>query len=260
VSSNVSSNVPLKVEAAEAVLRVTLNRPEKRNALEEQTIAELRAAIDKASDEPGLRAVLIAGEGPDFCAGMDLGVMAASMDAGALEFLESAERLAGLYRALRDCPKPVIAAVKGCALGGGCGLAMACDLILAAESAKFGFPEVNIGFVPAIVMSLLRRSVGEKRAFELLASGEPADARTAYDLGMLTRVYPDADFDTSVAAYVAALASKSASAMGLTKKLFYAIDGMSFDAALDAGTQVNAIARTTADARRGFEQFGRRKR
>jgi len=249
-----------KVETAGAILKVTLNRPEKRNAIDERMIAELRAALEKASGEADARVVLIAGEGPDFCAGMDLSAMAESDNDGALEFLESAARLADLYRALRDCPKPVVAAVKGRALGGGCGLAMACDAILAAESAQFGFPEVNIGFVPAIVMSLLRRSVGEKRAFELLASGEPVPAREACDLGMITRAYPDSDFDASGAAYTAALAAKSASAMALTKKLLYAIDGMSFDAALDAGTQVNAIARTTADARRGFEQFGKRKR
>ncbi len=249
-----------KVETAGAILRVTLNRPEKRNAIDERMISELRAALEKASGEVEVRVVLIAGEGPDFCAGMDLGAMAESDNEGALEFLESARRLADLYRALRGRPKPVIAAVKGRALGGGCGLAMACDAILAVESARFGFPEVTIGFVPAIVMCLLRRSVDEKRAFDLLASGEPVRAREACEIGMITRVYPDSDFEASVAAYVAALASKSASAMGLTKKLLYAIDGMSFDAALDAGTQVNAIARTTADARRGFEQFGKRKR
>jgi methylglutaconyl-CoA hydratase len=150
--------------------------------------------------------------------------------------------------------------VKGRALGGGCGLAMACDAVLAAESAKFGFPEVNIGFVPAIVMSLLRRSVGEKRAFDLLASAELVHAREALDMGMITRVYPDSGFDASIAGYVEGLTAKSASALGLTKKLLYAIDGMSLDAALEAGTQVNAIARTTADVRRGLERFGKRKR
>ncbi|HEY1759951.1 MAG TPA: enoyl-CoA hydratase-related protein [Bryobacteraceae bacterium] len=250
----------IRLESSGAVLRVTLNRPEKRNAIDELTIAELRAAIDGVSLNAAVRVVLIAGEGADFCAGMDLVAMAQSSENGALEFLESAERLADLYRALRDCPKPVVAAVKGRALGGGCGLAMACDAVLATESAQFGFPEVKIGFVPAIVMCLLRRSVGEKRAFDLLASGEPVNAREACDLGMITRVFPDADFDASVDTYVAALAAKSGSALELTKKLFYAIDGMSFEAALRAGAQVNAIARTTADARRGFEEFGKRKR
>jgi methylglutaconyl-CoA hydratase len=246
-----------KVEIAGPILRVTLNRPEKRNAIDDRMILELRAAIEEASAAAEVRVVLIAAKGPDFCAGMDLRAMAESAEA--LEFLESAERLADLYRALRDCPKPVIAAVKGRALGGGCGLAMACDVILAAESAGFGFPEVHLGFVPAIVMTLLRRSVGEKRAFELLASGEPVTAHEACNLGMITRVYPDSDFDSSAETYLAALASKSASAVALTKKLFYSIDGMSFDAALHAGAQVNAIARTTADARRGFEQFRKRK-
>jgi methylglutaconyl-CoA hydratase len=250
----------IKLETAGAVLRITLNRSEKRNAIDERMIVELRAALEKASGSADVRVVLLAAEGPDFCAGMDLAMMAESSGDSALEFLESAQRLADLYRAFRDHPKPIVAAVKGRALGGGCGLAMACDAVLAAESAMFGFPEVNIGFVPAIVMSLLRRSVGEKRAFDLLASGEPVRAREACDIGMITGVYPDSDFDASVAAYVAALAVKSASALGLTKKLLYAIDGMSFDAATEAGTQVNAIARTTADARRGFEQFGKRKR
>ena len=250
----------IKFAAEGAVLRITLDRPEKRNAIDERMIAELRAALKKASGEPGIRVVLLAGEGPDFCAGMDLAMMAEAVNDSALEFLESARRLADLYRALRAHSHPVIAAVKGRALGGGCGLAMACDAVLASESAMFGFPEVKIGFVPAIVMSLLRRSVGEKRAFDLLASAEPVHAREACDMGMITRVYPDTDFDTSAAAYAAALAAKSASALGLTKKLLYAIDGMGFDAALDAGTQVNAIARTTVDARRGFEQFGKRKR
>jgi len=249
----------IQVEIDGAVLRLTLNRPEKRNALDELTISELRAAVEGVSGNTDVRVVTIAGQGPDFCAGMDLTMMAASNNDGALEFLESAERLADLYRTLRHCPKPVLAAIQGRALGGGCGLAMACDAVLAAESAQFGFPEVNIGFVPAIVMALLRRSVGEKRAFDLLASGAPVGARQACDLGMITRVYPDADFDASVAAYGASLAAKSASAVSLTKKLFYSIDNMSFEAALDAGTQVNAIARTTADARHGFENFGKRK-
>jgi methylglutaconyl-CoA hydratase len=250
----------IKLETAEAILRVTLSRPEKRNAIDDRTIEELSAALGKAATGTDVRVVLIAGEGPDFCAGMDLAMMAETNNAGGLEFLESAQRLADLYRALRDHPTPVVAAVKGRALGGGCGLAMACDAVLAAESATFGFPEVNIGFVPAIVMSLLRRSLGEKRAFDLLLSGEPVRAREACEFGLITRVYLDSDFDAAVSAYVSALAAKSVSALRLTKKLLYAVDGMSFNAALDAGTQVNAIARTTADARRGFEQFAKRKR
>lgn len=241
------------------VARITLARPEKRNALDEAMIAELREALADAAAEVDARVILVDAEGPDFCAGMDLAMMAESMDAGAFEFLRSAERLAELYRAIRRHPKPVVAAVRGRALGGGCGLAIACDAVIAAETAKFGFPEVAIGFVPAIVMSLLRRSTGEKRAFDLLTSGEPVGAREALDLGFVTRVAADTGFDAAAEAYVAAFAAKSASAISLTKRLLYSIDGMSIDAALDAGAAANALARMTEDARQGFAKFGKRK-
>ncbi len=249
----------LKYGVAGAIARITLNRPEKRNAIDERMIADLRDAIEKSSGDTDARALLVAAEGSDFCAGMDLQMMAETSNAGANEFLKAAERLADLYQSLRDHPKPVIAAVRGRALGGGCGLAMACDAVLAAESAKFGFPEVNIGFVPAIVMVLLRRSVGEKQAFQLLTSGEPVDARRACELGMITRVFPDSELDAAVEEYAATLAAKSASALGLTKELLYTIDAMSFEAALEAGAEINAIARMTEDAKRGFERFGKRK-
>jgi methylglutaconyl-CoA hydratase len=242
-----------------AIARITLNRPEKRNAIDERMLEDLREAIEKSSGDADIRAVLLAAEGSDFCAGMDLQMMAETANAGAHEFLKSAERLADLYQSLRDHPKGVIAAVRGKALGGGCGLAMACDAVLATESAKFGFPEINIGFVPAIVMVLLRRTVGEKQAFELLTSGEPIDARRACELGMITRVFPDSEFDASVEAYVQKLAAKSMSALALTKELLYTIDAMSFEAALEAGAEINAIARMTEDAKRGFERFAKRK-
>ncbi len=242
-----------------AVARITLNRPEKRNAIDERTIADLRDALARAEGAVEARVVLLTAEGPDFCSGMDLQMMAETMNAGADEFLKAAERLADLYKAIRCHPKPVAAAVRGRALGGGCGIAMACDVVLAAESAKFGFPEVSVGFVPAIVMALLRRSVGEKQAFELLTWGEAVGARRACELGMITRVFPDSEFEAGVAAYVSALAAKSATAVGLTKKLLYTIDGMSFEAALKAGAETNAVARMTEDAKRGFERFAKRK-
>ena len=249
----------IKADITGAIARITLDRPEKRNAIDERMIAELREALADAAAESDARVVFIAADGPDFCAGMDLTMMAESIDAGPIEFLKAAERLAELYRGIRRHPKPVIAAVKGRALGGGCGLALACDVVLAAESAKFGFPEVGIGFVPAIVMSLLRRVTGEKRAFDLLTSAQLVEARDALDLGMLTRVFDDPGFETAAEAYVAALAEKSASAIALTKKLLYSIDGMSIDAALDMGATGNAVARMTEDARQGFARFGKRK-
>ena len=219
-------------------------------------VEALTQALRGSTDEPDTRVVLIEGAGPDFCAGMDVAELAETADAGVAEHLESARALAGVYRALRSHPCPVVAAVRGRALGGGAGLALACDVVLAVESAQFGFPEVAIGFVPAIVMSLLRRSVGEKRAFDLLTSGKPVGAREAYEMGTITRVFADADFDASVQKYVSALAETSASALAMTKRLLYSIDAMSFDAAIEAGVQINAAARATEDARRGFQRFG----
>ncbi|HEX5432315.1 MAG TPA: enoyl-CoA hydratase/isomerase family protein [Bryobacteraceae bacterium] len=241
-----------------AVARVMLSRPEKRNALDDAAIAGLLDSLGRAYNDAAVRVLLITGAGQDFCSGMDIGMLEKTANAGVMDLIAQAENLAAVYRAMRRYPKPVVSAVRGRALGGGCGLALACDAVLAAESAQFGFPEVKIGFVPAIVMSLLRRSVGEKRAFDLLASGEPVRAREALDLGMITRVYADSEFDAGVEAHVASLAEKSASALALTKKLLYIIDGMGFDAAIDAGVQANAIARMTEDARRGFERFSKK--
>ncbi len=238
-----------------AVVRITLNRPEKRNALNDAMIASLTEALPRAS----ARMVLISGAGPDFCSGMDLRQLQETADAGVEKHLQSAAALAELYRALRRHPQPVVAAVRGRALGGGCGLANACDVILASESAQFGYPEVNVGFVPAIVMSMLRRSVGEKRAFDLLVSGVPVGAREAREIGLITRVYPDAEFEAGVEAYLAQLADKPPTAVSLTKKLLYEIDGMPFHAAMEAGVRMNALARMTEDARRGFERFAKKK-
>jgi methylglutaconyl-CoA hydratase len=241
--------------AAGAVARITLNRPEKRNAINGQLIGELMDALERAKITDGVRVVVLGAAGQDFCAGMDIKALQETAKADVSQHLESAEQLAGLFRALRFHPHPVISAVRGNALGGGSGIATACDVVLAAESARFGYPEVKIGFVPAMVMSLLRRSVGEKRAFDLLVRGEAISASEALAAGMITHVYSDAEFDAKTESYIASLAEKSASAIALTKRLLHQIDAIPFDAALAAGVEVNAIARMTEDARRGFEKF-----
>src|SRR5580704_14426586 len=216
--------MPVDYAVSVPVVRITLNRPEKRNALDDSMIAGLEHALVRSMVEKSARVVLISGMGTDFCAGMDLRQLQETSDQSVEKNLESAGALGGFYRALRRHRFPVVAAVQGRALGGGCGLANACDVVLAAESAQFGYPEVNIGFVPAIVMSMLRRSVGEKRAFDLLVSGEPIGALEALEIGLITCVYPDPDFEAGVETYVANLADKPATAVSLTKKLLYEID------------------------------------
>jgi methylglutaconyl-CoA hydratase len=239
------------------VARIALNRPEKRNALNAELIAGLSEALSRSAEEPAVRLVLITGVGKDFCAGLDLSGVHNS-DAGAVEHMESARRLGQVLLAIRRHPHPVVAAVQGRALGGGAGIASACDLIVAAESASIGYPEVKIGFVPAMVAALLRRTVTEKRLFELLVSGEPLAAQEAKAIGLINQVFADADFEPRVEGYVRELAAKSVSALSLTKLLLYHTEGMTLEKAMEAGVQMNALARTTEDAKRGFAGFGKK--
>jgi methylglutaconyl-CoA hydratase len=244
--------------AASGIARIMLDRPEKRNALNPELIGELANALANSGQDESVRVVVITGAGADFCSGADLAGLDQTADAGVLGHIETARELAAVFLAIRHHPRPVVAAVRGRALAGGCGLATACDLIVAAESAKFGYPEVNIGFVPAMVMAILRRSVSEKRAFELLTTGEIISAAQARETGMINHVYPDAEFEAQLEQYLTALANKSASAVSLSKNLLYHMDGMTFDAAIEAGVHANALARMTEDARRGIERFAKK--
>jgi methylglutaconyl-CoA hydratase len=151
--------------------------------------------------------------------------------------------------------KPVVALVRGRALAGGCGLATACDLVLAAGSAQFGYPEVRIGFVPAMVMAILRRNVSEKRAFELIVRGHPVSAAEAERIGLINHVWADDAFEAESAAVLEDLAARSESAVQLSKRLLYNSDAMGFDAAIRAGADVNVVARMTDDMQAGVARF-----
>jgi methylglutaconyl-CoA hydratase len=240
---------------AHGIARVTLNRPEKRNALDGELIHEIKDAVQACTDDATVRVVVLAGAGADFCSGADLSGLQKTFEAGPLENMADARKMADLFVDMRKHRCPIIAAVRGRALAGGCGLATAADIILAAESAQFGYPEVNIGFIPAMVMAILRRSVSEKRAFELITTGEIVTATAALEYGMINRVFADETFDIDVDAFASKLASKSASAVSLSKNLLYHMDTLGFEAAIEAGVQANAIARMTDDCRRGIERF-----
>lgn len=242
-------------ELKDGIARITLNRPEKRNALDRELIVELKQAISASAGDAQCRVVLLGGAGTDFCSGADLAALEKSAQADVLDNMAEARQTGELFLMMRDHPRPIIAAVHGRALAGGCGIATACDIILASESAQFGYPEVNVGFVPAMVMAILRRSVSEKAALELVVSGEVISARHACEIGLVHHVYSDGDFAGQVDAYVAKLSAKSASALMLTKKLLYNMDSMSFEAALESGVRINAIARMTEDCRAGVEKF-----
>jgi len=166
--------------------------------------------------------------------------------------------LGNVFMQMRRLPKPVVAAVHGRALAGGAGLVTACDLALAGESAKIGYPEIQRGFVPAMVMTMLRRAVGEKVAFDLAATGRVLTAGEAAAAGLLSRVFPDGQFEAGVAGVVAALAGAGPSAIALTKKQFYQLDGLEFDAGIRLGARVNALSRATPEFRAAIAAFLRK--
>jgi methylglutaconyl-CoA hydratase len=247
------SPVLYTVEGASAL--VTLNRPEKRNALNDELVAGLKDALRDADARAEVRAVLLRGAGADFCSGADLSALRKISEGTADENLEDARSLMELFALIRRVRVPVVAAVHGRALAGGCGLATACDIVLAAASARFGYPEVKIGFVPAMVMAILRRNVSEKRAFELVTRGAEITAAEAERLGLVNHVYEDAEFDSRVESYVADFARVSRSAVALTKRLLYQLDGLTFEAALQSGADLNTIARMTEDCQAGVARF-----
>lgn len=247
---------PVRLDVADGVATVTLNRPDKRNALDDVTVDELSMALAFADTDDDVRVVVLRGAGPDFCAGADLSQLELiASDADPLANLEDASNLGSLFVQMRRMDKPVIAAVHGNAIAGGAGLATACDLVVAARDAVFGYPEVHLGFVPAMVMALLRRSVGEKVAFELSASGGRIGAEEAQRLGIVNRVVEPADFEAQAMDYARDLAKRSASAVRLIKRLLYGMDGMSFEESIARGAEVNVLARMTPDCQRGVRRF-----
>lgn len=243
---------------SDAVATITLNRPAKRNALNGEMVARLKDALACAQSDAEVRAIVITGAGKDFCAGADLASLQRIADADVMENLHDAQTLMELFAMMRRTPLPIIAAVRGSALAGGCGLATACDVTLAARSASFGYPEVKIGFVPAIVMGLLRRSVSEKIAFDLVTRGRIINAEEAARVNLINHVYDDDSFENEVVAYASVYARVSRTAVALTKRLLYQIDGMTLEHAMEAGVGVNTIARMTDDCRAGIARFLKR--
>lgn len=246
---------PVLYSVDDGVARLTLNRPEKRNALNAEVIAGLKDRLREASRDENVRVVVITGAGKDFCSGADLSALQKITQASVDENAEDARTLLELFLLIRRLQVPVVAAVTGRALAGGCGLASACDIVLAAGSARFGYPEVKIGFVPAMVMAILRRNVSEKRAFELLTRGAEISAEQALEFGLVNHIYADETFADEVAIYLKDFQKLSRSAVALTKTLLYQIDGLSFDAALETGADVNVIARLTPDCQERVAKF-----
>ena len=239
--------------------RITLARPDKKNALDRTTANELAEALFALSESP-VNVVAIDAEGSDFCTGADLGALEQMLDASRQEHLDDAKALGHVFHTIRRMEKPVVALVKGRAFGGGAGLASACDIVLAHEEARFAYPEVTIGFVPAMVMTMLRRSVGEKQAFDLVSTGRILTAGEAMEIGLVSRVFTSTQFDSLSKAVLEQLSKQPTTAMASTKALFYKLDNIGFLDGISAGIVANADARATSDFRIGMKRFTNRKK
>ena len=244
------------IVATESSIRfITLNRPEKRNALNDELIVGLKRALREADVDDSVRAIIIRGAGKDFCSGADLSSIQKIATASYEENVEDARSLAELFLLIRNVRVPVIAAVHGRALAGGCGLATACDLVVATKTARFGYPEVKIGFVPAMVAAILRRNLGEKKSFELLTQGFEYSAAEAVQLGLVNRTFDEDGFESSVLEYVSVYSKVSRSAVEMTKHLIYSIDAHNITDAIEQGVVTNAKARMTEDCQKGIAKF-----
>jgi methylglutaconyl-CoA hydratase len=245
----------LVVERREDAALLTLNRPQVRNALGPELMESLTAAVAEFSSDDGVRAIVITGAGAAFCAGADLTSLQALQAATVDENTRDCMRLLKLYKTLATCPKPVIGAVNGPALAGGCGLATCCDILLASPRATFGYPEVRIGFVAAMVLVILSRQLGDRRAREMLLTGRALSAEEACAAGLVREVVPGESLIEAALAAASRLAGGAPSALALTKELLWRTSGLGLDQALELAAHTNVFARTNPDLREGLDAF-----
>lgn len=237
------------------VRTLTLNRPERRNALTPEMQDELINAMEAAAADAAVRVLVLTGAGESFCAGLDLSALQAMQNQSAEELAEDAKRIARLFQTLYRLPIPTIAAVNGHAIAGGTGLATLCDFTLAVPEAKFGYTEVRIGFVPALVSAYLQLQVGDKQTRNLLLTGRLFGAQEAFTLGLVTEVVPAESLEARSAELAATLIRNSPTSLRATKALLAAQNQPWLDQALDAALAAQSESRTTADFLEGITAF-----
>lgn len=240
----------------ERIGRITLNRPEKRNALSPEIVEGLKQAFNRAADDDQVKVIVLNAAGEAFCAGADLAYLQQLQNFSYEENLADSNQLKELFLNIYTHPKVVIAQVQGHAFAGGCGLAGICDWSFAVPKAMFGYTEVRIGFIPALVSVFLLRKIGEGAARELLLGGELISAERAQAIGLINRVVPAEKLEDEVNDFASRLiSSNSTESMKLTKKLLAEVQGMTLTEALQLAAESNAHARGTVDCKRGIEAF-----
>ena len=238
------------------IARLTLNRPEQRNALDPELAGALASAIRAASDDPEVRAIVISGAGTAFCAGAKLdGLLAASEHGDSTAVAASFGAVEEVYRALLAARPPTLAAVNGYALAGGAGLATLCDFAIASDRAQLGYPEVQLGLAPGMVMAFLFRLVGFRVGLELALTGRRIAADEAARIGLVNAVVPHDRLEAEVVTLAERLAGLSPSAVALTKQWARALGEMDLLTAIRQGRDVSTLAALTPDARSGIRAF-----
>lgn len=246
----------LREALEDRICRLTLNRPEKRNALNPALVAALTERITHHMHDSGTRVIVLDGAGEAFCAGADLAYLQEIRHNSREENTADSLRLKALYELILRGEKPVIAAVHGPALAGGCGLANACDFCFAAPGASFGYTETKIGFIPALVSVFLQRKINGQQARELLLSGRILQAAEAQQMGMVTRIFPSETLQEEAMQFAIKLAAQnSGQAIALTKRLLWESSGLSINEGMNLAAGMNAEARSSADCIRGIDAF-----
>ncbi|HRG78638.1 MAG TPA: enoyl-CoA hydratase-related protein [Cyclobacteriaceae bacterium] len=240
----------------ERVGYITLNRPDKRNALSHELVHDLKEAFSRAETDASIKVVVLNANGESFCAGADLAYIQQLQNFTFEENLADSKHLKELFLQIYTLKKVVIAQVQGHALAGGCGLATVCDFTFSVPEAKFGYTEVKIGFIPALVAVFLVRKIGEQKARQLLLTGEIIKAQDALSKGLISKVVDAKDLEASVFDFAQELVrNNSAQSMQLTKQLIADVQSLSLYDALDLAASVNAQARATEDCKRGIAAF-----
>lgn len=243
-------------EVKDSIGIITLNRPEKRNALSFELIGELKEAFDLAEKDGAVKVIILKANGKAFCAGADLAYLQQLQKNTFEENLMDSHHLKELFHQIYTLSKIVIAQVQGHAIAGGCGLATVCDFSFSIPEALFGYTEVKIGFVPAIVKVFLLRKIGEGRAKELLLSGELISAQTAYSYNLINNIIKPEDLENFVWQFASKLCeNNSAHSMGLTKKMIAEVQNKGLEDALSYAAEMNAKARESEDCKKGINAF-----
>jgi methylglutaconyl-CoA hydratase len=246
-------NILYKVNNGAA--EIVLNRPEKMNSLDEELISDLTGMMNDFSANDEVKVVVISGAEGNFCSGLYLDYLQKISEYDIIQNKEDSRKFKNMLLSIYNCSKPVIAKVKGYCLAGGCGIASACDIIAADETAKFGYTEVKIGFIPAIVMLFLMRRVTETHAKDLLLTARMIGSDEAYRMGLINHCVNSNELESKVNEICEMLMKNSGSSIKLTKEMFGNIYNMDFDKALEYACDMNAITRMTPDCKAGVAKF-----